>query len=80
MTYSKRCSRIWPLFCQLNVIPLSILIQIEYGKAMYKFKNNTLPEVFNNYFKRPAHQHHTRFAQNNFEKVRITSAKDKSLL
>ena len=47
---------------------------------MYKFKNNTLPEVLDNYFKKPAHQHYTRFAQNNFENVRITSAKEKSLL
>ena len=80
MTFTKRCSRIWPLFCHLNVLPLSILIHIEYGKTMFKFENNMLPEVFNNYFKRPSHQHYTRFAQNNFEKVRITSAKEKSLL
>ena len=80
MTYMKRCSRIWPLFCQLDLLPLSILIQIEYGKAMFKFKNNMLPEVFNTYFKKPSHQHHTRFAQNNFEKIRTTSAKEKSLL
>ena len=80
MAFTKRCVRIWPLFRQLNVLPLSILIQIEYGKIMFKFENNMLPEAFNNYFQRPSHQHHTRFAQNNYQKVRITSAKEKSLL
>ena len=41
-----------------------------------------LPEVFNSYFQKPAHQHSTRFASthNNFALVRITSAKEKSLL
>ena len=80
MTFSKRCSRIWPLFCQLEVLPLNILIQIEYGKTMFKFENNMLPEVFDNYFHKPLHQHRTRFALNNYEKVRIASTKEKSLL
>ena len=80
MTFSKRCSRIWPLFCQLEVLPLNILIQIEYGKTMFKFENNMLPEVFDNYFRKPIHQHRTRFALNNYEKVRIASTKEKSLL
>ena len=41
-----------------------------------------LPEVLDDYFKKPAHQHNTRFAalQNNYAMVRITSAKEKSLL
>ena len=29
LTFSKRCSRMWPLYCQLKVLPLCILIQIE---------------------------------------------------
>ena len=80
MTFEKRNRPIWPLYCQLNVLPLSLLIQIEYAKTMYKFENKLLPQVFENYFKRPSHHHNTRFAKNNFEKVRITSAKEKSLL
>ena len=80
MTFEKRNSRIWPLYCQLKVLPLRILIQVEYAKTMYKFEHKTLPEAFNSYFKRPSHQHYTRFAKNNYEKVRITSAKEKSLL
>ena len=80
MTFEKRNSRIWPLYCKLKVLPLHILIQVEYAKTMYKFEHKTLPEVFNSYFKRPSHQHYTRFAKNNYEKVRITSAKEKSLL
>ena len=82
MTFSKRCSRLWPLYCQLNVLPLDLLIKIEHAKTMYKFEKKMLPEVFNNYFQKPAHQHSTRFASthNNFALVRITSAKEKSLL
>ena len=80
MTFEKHNRVIWPLYCQLKVLPLSSLIQIEYAKTMYKFENKLLPQVFENYFKRPSHHHNTRFAKNNFEKVRITSAKEKSLL
>ena len=80
MTFEK-CNRpIWPLYCQLNVLPLSLLIQIEYAKTMYKFENKLLPQAFENYFRKPSHDHFTRFAQHNFEKIRITSMKEKSLL
>ena len=49
---------------------------------MFKFEKKMLPEVFDDYFKKPAHQHNTRFAalKNNYAMVRITSAKEKSLL
>ena len=84
MTFSKRCSRLclWPLYCRLKVLPLDLLIKIEHAKTMYKFSKNLLPEVFDNYFERPSHQYNTRFAtsQNNVEMVRITTAKEKSML
>ena len=72
----------WPLYCQLQVLPLDILIQIEKAKTMYQFEHKTLPQVFDNYFRKPSHQHNTRYAttHNNFEVVRITSAKETSLL
>ena len=75
MTFSKRCSRIWPLYCQLNVLPLDLLITIEHAKIMYKFEKKMLPEVFDGYFRKPAHQHNTRFAstQNNFALVRMAT-------
>ena len=48
---------------------------------MNKFQNNMLPKAFDQYFKRPSHQHATRYAKkNNFEKTRAVNAKDKSLL
>ena len=82
LTFSKRCSRMWPLYCQFKVLPLDLLIQIEQAKTMFKFENKQLPPVFDNYFKKPSHQYNTRFAstQNNFQLVRITSAPEKSLL
>ena len=82
LTFSKRCSRIWPLYCQLKVLPLCILIQIEKAKTMYKFEHKMLPQVFHNYFRKPAHKYNTRYAttNKNFEVVRITSAKETSLL
>ena len=80
MTFSKRCSRIWPLYCQIKVLPLQILIQIEYGKTMYKFLHNQLPEAFNCYFNKPRHQHNTRFSSSNFEIYRTTSAIDNAQL
>ena len=82
LTFSKRCTRMWPLYSQLKVLPLNILIQIEKAKTMYKFEHKMLPQVFDNYFKKPTHQHNTRYASlhNNFQVVRISSAKEKSLL
>ena len=72
----------WPLYSQLKVLPLDILIQIEHAKTMYKFEHKMLPQVFDNYFQKPSHQHNTRFAttHNNFAMIRISSAKEKSML
>ena len=82
LTFSKRCSNMWPLYQQLKVLPLNILIRIEQAKTMYKFNHSMLPQVFDNYFKKPAHHHNTRYASthNNFQVVRISSAKERSLL
>ena len=82
LTFSKRCSRMWPLYCKLKVLPLNILIQVEQAKSMYKFEHKMLPQVFNKYFKKPTHQYNTRYAttHNNFQVVRISSAVERSLL
>ena len=61
LTFSKRCSRMWPLYSQLKVLPLNILIQIEKAKTMYKFEHKMLPQVFDKYFKKPSHHHNTRY-------------------
>ena len=34
MAFSKRCVRMWPLYCDLKILPLDILIDIEYAKTM----------------------------------------------
>ena len=71
----------WPLYCQLKVLPLDLLIKIEFGKTVYKHKNNMLPQAFDHYFKKPPHPHKTRFvSQNNFDKFRSVTAVEKSLL
>ena len=71
----------WPLYCKLKVLPLDILIQIEYGKTMYKYQNHLLPSIFNTYFQKPTHSYATRFASNNnFALTRATTAKEKTLL
>ena len=81
LTFSKACSKAWPLYIRLNLPTLDILKELEWGRIMYKFQNKMLPCAFNEYFKKPSHQHGTRFAlQNNFEKVRVKNAKEKSLL
>ena len=76
MTFSKRCSEMWPLYCQLKVLPLDLLIKIEYAKTMYKYQNKMLPSIFETYFETPAHQHKTRFAKDNLALVMTSSAKD----
>ena len=82
MAFSKRCVRMWPLYCELKILPLDIMISIEYAKIMYKFQHGLLPTVFSNYFKKPSHNHNTRYAtsRDNFEVMQTLSAKDKSML
>ena len=81
LTFSKACSRVWPLYCKLNVLSLDILIELEWGKVMYKFQNDMLPKAFDCYFRRPSHHHATRYAkQKNFEQVRTNTAKERTLL
>ena len=82
MCFSKRRSDMWPLYCQLKVLPLKILIDMEYGKTMYKFRNKMLPEAFNNYFRNPTHHIGTRFASKakNYVKLRTTTVREESLL
>jgi len=79
LTFSKPCSRAWPLYCKLKILPLNILKEIEWGKMMYKYQNNMLPKAFDLYFRKPRHDHATRYAkQMNFEKIRASNAKDES--
>ena len=82
LAYSKRCVKRWPLYCELKILPLDILITIEYAKTMFKFEHGLLPAVFNNYFKKPSHSYSTRYAtsRDNFEVMQVCTAKDKSML
>ena len=82
MTFSKACSRAWPLYCKLDVLPLDIMIELEWGKIMYKYQNRMFPAAFDAYFQTPKHCYVTRYAnQKNFEIItRVNNAKEKSLL
>ena len=81
LTFSLPCSTAWPLYSSLKVLPLDILIQMEWGRLMFKFQNKMLPLAFENYFRKPNHNHATRFASSlNFEFVRANSSRDESML
>ena len=81
LTFSKPCSSAWPLYKKLNILPLDILKELEWGKCMYKYQNNMLPAAFDNYFKRPSHSYATRcVTQKNFENTRPLNAKEKCQL
>ena len=81
LAFSKRCVRMWPLYCRIKILPLDILISIEYAKTMFKFQRNLLPSAFDTYFQKPSHKYSTRFASgNNFSLIRAESAKETSLL
>ena len=72
----------WPSYCHLKILPLKILIDIEYGKTIYKFRNNLLPVAFDKYFHKPNHHFRTRFAtsKKKLETLRTTTVKEESLL
>ena len=81
LTFSFPCSNAWPLYSSLNILPLDILIQLEWGKMMFQFQNKMLPKAFENYFKKPNHHHATRFASSlNFELVRANSTREERML
>ena len=81
LTFSLPCSTAWPLYSSLNVLPLDILIQMEWGKMMFQFQNRMLPKAFENYFSKPTHQHATRFASSlNFELVRAKTLREGLML
>ena len=81
LTFSLPCSTAWPLYSSLNVLPLDILIQMEWGKMMFQFLNKMLPKAFENYFRKPNHQHATRFASSlNFELVRAKTLREGLML
>ena len=81
VNFSKACCRVWPLYKHLDIQPLEILMELEWGKMIYKFQNNRLQKAFDCYFKRPRHSHATRYvSQNNFELVRPSSAREQTLL
>ena len=81
LTFSLPCSTAWPLYSSLKVLPLDILIQMEWGRLMFKFQNKMLPLAFENYFRKPNHNHATRFASSlNFEFVWANSSRDESML
>ena len=75
------CSRAWPLYCALEILPLDILLEVEWGRLMYQFDNNMLPRVFDNYFSRPSHRYPTSFTrQRNFDLIRINNAREQQML
>ena len=81
LTFSKACSRAGPLYRKLELLPLNTLKELEWGKIMYKYQSGMLPRAFSQYFRLPSHQYETRYAkQNNYEKIRVSNAKEKSLL
>ena len=81
LTFSKTCSAAGPLYRKLDLLPLDLLIEIEWGKFMYKFEKGLLPGAFNNYFLKPQHQHNTRYStRKNFQQTQITNARDKTSL
>ena len=79
LTFSKTCSAAGPLYRKLDLLPLDLLIEIEWGKFMYKFENGLLPGAFNNYFSKPQHHHNTRYStRKNFQQTQVTNARDKT--
>ena len=71
INFSKPCCRVKPLYLKLDIQPLDILCEIEWGKIMYKFQNGMLPRAFDCYFKKPSHRHATRYvSRNNFEQIK----------
>jgi len=54
------------LFISFDMLKLEDIYELEMAKFMYQFYNNTLPPLFNNYYKRASncHKYSTRFAAN----------------
>ena len=55
-----------PIYDEMNILQFHDIYRLEVGKLMYKFKNDILPENFQNYFKYVStiHNHNTRTTAN----------------
>ena len=75
MTFSNFDEHSSPLFKNLNLIKLHDLVSYQIAIFMYKFKNRSLPLVFNNVFTEvcEVHQYNTGSAAN--PKVRTNYGK-----
>ena len=74
------CSRAWPHYQNLDILPLDLQIQLEWGRLMYQYENNKLPRVFDDYFQKPAHRYPTSFSRRgNYDLVRVSSAREQQM-
>ena len=57
-------TRLFPLYQELNLLKVKDVFELEVLKFVYKFKNKTLPEIFDNYYQSASeiHVYSTRFA------------------
>ena len=63
------------LFLKDQILQVDDIFSLELGKFVYKFNNNQLPPVFDNYFKdlTEIHDHNTRGKEDNYFVERINS-------
>ena len=62
ITFSERLAHTEPLFLELNILPIDILIEDRIGLFMYKMYNGLHPPTINNMYikNRDVHNHNTR--------------------
>ena len=70
-----RYSNVNSLFLKDQILQVDDIFSLELGKFVYKFNNNQLPPVFDNYFKdlTEIHDHNTRGKEDNYFVERINS-------
>ena len=59
---ARRNSHSEPLFQQLNILNLEKLHHLSVQMLMFKWYHNSLPDIFESFFKPVSHRHHTRLA------------------
>ena len=79
LSFSKACSRAWPIYIKLNVSTLDMLREFEWGKFMYKYQNN-IPVYLMTISKNPVISMVQDMLNRTTLKNSVKNAKEKSLL
>lgn len=75
---ANRRDRVNPLYYNLKILKIDDIYRFEVGILMHKFYNNTLPDIFADYFT-PISEHHSHFTRGSVMNLYLPKAHHKTI-